>query len=138
MAKQLTQKEYDAIRSDFERRFGYEGRSEKEQADFDKAFDEHYEVKKKGSENTEKGPKQLNEKEYEAIRKDYEKRFGYEGRSEKEQAEFDKAFDERYQLKKKNATGDEDPNDQKDTAEKQPEVERGRRGFREIDDDDER
>ena len=34
--KKLTQKEYDAIRSDYEKRYGYDSRSPKEKVAFDK------------------------------------------------------------------------------------------------------
>lgn len=45
--KKLTQKEYDAIRSDYEKRYGYDSRSDEEKDAFDKKFDEHYQVEKK-------------------------------------------------------------------------------------------
>lgn len=45
--KKLTQKEYDAIRSDYEKRYGYDSRSDEEKTAFDKKFDEHYQVEKK-------------------------------------------------------------------------------------------
>ena len=58
--KKLTQKEYDAIRSDYEKRYGYDSRSDEEKDAFDKKFDEHYQVEKKdasgdATEGTEKG-----------------------------------------------------------------------------------
>lgn len=138
--KKLTQKEYDAIRSNYEKRYGYDSRSDEEKADFDKRFDANYQVEKKDStedtaEGTEKGPKKLNEKEYEAIRTDYEKRYGYDSRSDKEKADFDKKFDEHYQLDKKN-NSDDDTTEQNEEIENDRERERGGRGFREIDDDD--
>ena len=34
--KKLTQKEYDAIRSDYEKRYGYDSRSDEEKDAFDK------------------------------------------------------------------------------------------------------
>lgn len=139
--KKLTQKEYDAIRSDYEKRYGYDSRSDEEKEAFDKKFDEHYQVEKKDSsgdttEGTEKGPKKLNEKEYDAIRSDYEKRYGYDSRSDEEKAAFDKKFDEHYQVDKKSDTEDDDTNEQNEEIENEREHERGGRGFREIDDDD--
>lgn len=138
--KKLTQKEYDAIRSDYEKRYGYDSRSDEEKSDFDKRFDANYQVEKKNSsgdttEGTEKGPKKLNEKEYEAIRSNYEKRYGYDSRSDKEKAEFDKRFDEKYQLEKKSDSDDDDTTEQNEEIENDREHERGGRGFREIDDD---
>ena len=74
--------------------------------------------------------KKLTQKEYEAIRADYEKRYGYDSRSPEEKAAFDKKCD---------AT-DDDPTEPNEDINKghERERERGRRGFREIDDDDER
>lgn len=139
--KKLTQKEYDAIRSDYEKRYGYDSRSDEEKDVFDKKFDEHYQVEKKdasgdATEGTEKGPKKLNEKEYDAIRSDYEKRYGYDSRSPEEKAAFDKKFDEHYQVDKKSDTEDDDTNEQNEEIENDRERERGGRGFREIDDDE--
>lgn len=137
--KKLTQKEYDAIRSDYEIRYGYDSRSDEEKDAFDKKFDEHYQVEKKDAsgdtnEGTEKGPKKLNEKEYDAIRSDYEKRYGYDSRSPEEKAAFDKKFDEHYQVDKKSDTEDDDTNEQNEEIENDRERERGGRCFREIDD----
>lgn len=53
------------------------------------------------AERTEQGTKKLNEKEYDAICSDYEKRYGYDSRSNKEKATFDKKFDEHYQADKR-------------------------------------
>lgn len=61
-------------------------------------------------------PKKLTQKEYDAIRSDYEKRYGYDSRSDEEKETFDKKFDEEIE------------NDR--------EREHGGRGFREIDDDE--
>ena len=139
--KKLTQKEYDAIRSDYEKRYGYDFRSDEEKEAFDKKFGEHYQIGKKDSsgdtaEGTEKGPKKLNEKEYDAIRSDFEKRYGYDTRSDEEKTAFDKKFDEHYQLDKKNDTDDEDTTEQNEEIENDREHERGGRGFRETDDDE--
>ena len=62
--KKLTQKEYDAIRSDYEIRYGYDSRSDEEKDAFDKKFEEHYQVEKRDvsgdtNEGTEKSPKKL-------------------------------------------------------------------------------
>lgn len=46
-AKKLTQKEYEAIRADYEKRYGYDSRSDEEKGAFDKKFDEHYQTDKK-------------------------------------------------------------------------------------------
>lgn len=84
--------------------------------------------------------KKLTQKEYEAIRADYEKRYGYDSRSPEEKAAFDKKFDEHYQTDKKSDATDDDPPEPNEDINKGHERgrERGRRGFREIDDDDER
>ena len=78
--------------------------------------------------------KKLTQKEYEAIRSDYEKRYGYDSRSPEEK------FDEHYQTDKKSDATDDDPTEPNEDINKghERERERGRRGFREIDDDDER
>lgn len=140
-AKKLTQKEYDAIRSDYEKRYGYNSRSDEEKEAFNKKFDEHYQVEKKdasgdATEGTEKSPKKLNKKEYDAIRSDYEQRYDYDSRSAEEKAAFDKKFDEHYQVDKKSGTEDDDTNEQNEEIENARERERGGRRFREIDDDD--
>lgn len=106
-----------------------------------KKIAEHYQVEKKdasgdATEGTEKGPKKLNEKEYDAIRSDYEKRYGYDSRSLEEKVAFDKKFDEYYQVDKKSDTEDDDTNEQNEEIENDRERERGGRGFREIDDDE--
>ena len=84
--------------------------------------------------------KKLTQKEYEAIRADYEKRYGYDSRSPEEKAAFDKKFDEHYQTDKKSDATDDDLTEPNEDINKghERERERGRRGFREIDDDDER
>ena len=84
--------------------------------------------------------KKLTQKEYEAIRADYEKRYGYDSRSDEEKGAFDKKFDEHYQTDKKSDATDDDPPEPNEDINKghERERERGRRGFREIDDDDER
>ena len=108
-AKKLTQKEYEAIRADYEKRYGYDSRS--------------YSI--------------LNLK----LRdEDYEKRYGYDSRSPEEKAAFDKKFDEHYQTDKKSDATDDDPTEPNEDINKghERERERGGRGFREIDDDDER
>lgn len=80
--------------------------------------------------------KKLAQKEYDAIRSDYEKHYGYDSRSDKEKGAFDKKFDEHYEVDKKSDTEDDDTNEQ--NGENESDRERGRRGFREIDDDDSR
>lgn len=81
-------------------------------------------------------PKKLTQKEYDAIRSDYEKRYGYDSRSPEEKVAFDKKFDEYYQVDKKSDTEDDDTNEQNEEIENDRERERGGRGFREIDDDE--
>lgn len=45
--QKLTPKEDDAIRSDYEKRYGYDSRRPEEKAAFDKKFDEHYQIDKR-------------------------------------------------------------------------------------------
>lgn len=81
-------------------------------------------------------PKKLTQKEYDAIRSDYEKWYGYDSRNPVEKAAFDKKFDEHYQIDKKSDTEDDDTNEQNEEIENDRQRIRGERGLREIDDDE--